>query len=323
MASRHLAGRLPALLLLACGAPASAAPLLLAETAVAHLVQAPESRDRAAAPWEIRPRERLFEGGCDAALQVGLVAISVDSPTRYELTECDRGTIRIVAPIGREAVYLLAKEADWGDPRSRDLYRILAAEVPAGAGLAQNSTHRWREAEPGLPDQEIRVLLPRPDDPLRNLIARVVLEAGCRDAPAIAAIFASAERVAKCTTVRADPTVELLAQGQDPSAWLASAPAFAVAFAAQPAIAGLPESMAVLPLDGTVPTYSAVASGEYMASWTVYITVMGEQALDTAVQLVAESSIGPDGRMAASGLTPLVAAERVALRTRLFAAGGW
>jgi phosphate transport system substrate-binding protein len=313
---------LAAFLLIACVPPASAAPLLVVDTAVAHLVHALGSRDDGPKPWTTRSRRELFSAGCDSAQQAGLVVVSVDSPSRRELTECGGAQIRIVAPIGREAVYLLAKEADWGDPSSRDLYRALAAEVPVGDMLAHNSVRRWSELEPRLPNADIRVLLPGSDSPLRRLFARVVLEAGCRDVPAIAAIFARVERIAKCTTVRSDQAVELSAPDGDPAAWVASAPAHAIAIAAQPAIAAMPDNFSVLSVDGTFPTYSSVASGEYAASWTVYLTVIGEPALDTAVRIVAESSIGPEGSMAAAGLTPLVAAERVALRARLFAAGG-
>jgi phosphate transport system substrate-binding protein len=301
-------------------------PLLLVDREAAHLAAAFATRGDPATAWTTLPREELFAAAC-ASAPPGAVALTVDPPTRRELGRCAASASELVAPIGREAVYLVAEEAEWPDLSSRDLYRALAATAWDGKGFVPNPARRWRDVDPRLPDAVVRVLLPQPGKAPDALFARGVLEAGCRSAPGVGAIFDPDERVRRCTTVRADGAAVFAAPAADPFAWLTEQPPYAVAVVSQAEIARLSDDVAVLPLDGVVPTYSAVADGEYPASWTVHMTLVaataGAPALDAAVRVAAESGIGPDGAMAAAGLTPLVPAERVALRARLFAAGGW
>ena len=127
--------------------------------------------------------------------------------------------------------------------------------------------------------------------------------------------------------MRADGAVETATPDGDPWSWLDAQPPYAIAVVTLSDIANLDDRFVVVPVEGVMPTYSAVIHGDYPASWQVILTVTGGQhvrgLLAAAVDLTSESMIGPGGRMAAAGLTPLVAADRVALRAKLLAAEGW
>ena len=192
MTSRRGLGLLVAAALGSFGPPAGAGPLLLADPDVAHLVRALQASGKARTDWLTQSRSDIFTIGC-APGQSGLMVISVDPPTRRELARCADASVAIVAPIGREAVYLVAKEPNGTGFTSRALYRALAAAPSEGVRFAPNTSRRWRDVDPRLPKAVLHILLPSIDAPPRALFARAILEAGCRDLPAVAAILLAPE----------------------------------------------------------------------------------------------------------------------------------
>ena len=83
-----------------------------------------------------------------------------------------------------------------------------------------------------------------------------------------------------------------------------------------------PELETALPLDGVAPSFPNIADGRYRAVLAVYLlTVVSTTSARTiaaaAGPLLAETSIGPLGKLPRRGLAPLGAAERVKLRAGL------
>ena len=299
-----------------CGAETGTTAVLI-EPAVAHL---------GSSDWVALARPQLLRAACVPGAQPTLL-LSIDPPSRREIAACEAAgqTVALTQPIGWEAVYLVAREAGWAGLGSRELYLALAAVVPrVGGGFVANAARRWREIGPGLPDAPIRVLMPPPEQPPSALFARTVLEPGCLQSPAARAIFDPAERVSRCTFLRVDGIVETAAPDGDPWSWLDAQPPYAIAVVTLRDIANLDDRFVVVPVEGVMPTYSAVVHGGYPASWQVILTVTGAKGVpdlvSAAVDLASESMIGPGGRMAAKGLTPLAAVERVALRVRVLRA---
>ena len=119
--------------------------------------------------------------------------------------------------------------------------------------------------------------------------------------------------------MRAENGVTEASSDLDVLAWLRSRQGPALALTTQATIERLGDDLVVLALDGVVPTYSAVATGEYTASRVVYLTLLAPDAAvrEVALALAAEDAIGPSGSLARQGLTPVPAAQRVELRAQL------
>ena len=301
----------------------SGSPRLIADRALLHFAAAAPRFSSAESAWLPADQETLWATACSPGQRSApILALTTRPPTRREASVCVRAGAGEPwsSPIGQEAVYALSNAPNWTGLDSANLYRALAASVPvAGGVLVPNEARTWRDLDAGLPKGEIDILLPDPAQATRDLIERTVLQPGCLAFAPAKEISAAAERARVCKRVRAENGVTEASSDLDVLAWLRSRQGPALALTTQATIERLGDDLVVLALDGVVPTYSAVATGEYTASRAVYLTLL---APDTAVRevalaLAAEDAIGPSGSLARQGLTPVPAAQRVELRARL------
>jgi phosphate transport system substrate-binding protein len=305
-------------------APAwSGSPGLMADPALLHFAVAAPQAAGVDAAWGAADQETLWTGACSPGQRTRpLLALTTRPPTRREVSICLRAGAAAPwsVPIGREAVFVLANGPNWPGLDSADLHRALAASIPGPGGVpVPNAARSWRDVDAGLPVGDIDVLLPSPGQAARDLVERTVLEPGCLGTATAKEIFAAADRESVCTDVRAGMGVTEADPDLDTLAWLRGRPGPALALVTQPAIERLGDDLVVLALDGLVPTYSAVTAGEYPASRIVYLTMLAPDAAirKVALAMAGEDGIGPSGSLVRQGLTPLPAAERVDVRTRL------
>ena len=91
----------------------------------------------------------------------------------------------------------------------RDLYLALAKRVPdpqGGAEPVTNPYKTWKDVDSKLPDAAIEVLGPPPTSGTRDAFAELVMEAGCSEFPANAALKEKDEGafLARCQSLRED-----------------------------------------------------------------------------------------------------------------------
>jgi phosphate transport system substrate-binding protein len=126
---------------------------------------------------------------------------------KTEFDSCiDHGILDMIEiKIGRSAVVVVTKKgAPVFNVTPRMLYLGLAAETPQeGGGFVPNPYKSWRDVGKDAPDLPISVFIPK-EGGERDYFNANFLEGGCRHVKAIDAIFAATDRVAKCTTLRAD-----------------------------------------------------------------------------------------------------------------------
>ncbi len=311
---------LPVLLAVLCPA-AAAQPLLLVQSELADLRPA----EVTGLDWNAKPRGELPNRFCatrpDASARLALASQTL---TRRQRDACAaaKGGRLIESLIGRRAVIAMTGGASFGLTPDI-LYRALVRDVPGPDGaLAANRTMRWRDLDPALPDAPIRVLLPPVDTIENRIVAEILLYEGCAARAATVLPADSIKRMAVCTTVRADSTVARASDKFTVSAWLRSQGGAAIALVGVAVLLAEPELETALPLEGVTPSFANIADGRYRATLPVYLLSVLSPATARAVAsvagpLLAESTIGPLGKLPRQGLAPLAAADRVKLRLNL------
>jgi phosphate transport system substrate-binding protein len=312
--------RLLGLLLVACPAAAQQ-PLLLVQDDLADL----RPGDVSGLDWTTVSQADIQVEFCTAALSAPARLLLASRPlTRRERDACpatDAGTL-VETMIGRRAVIAMTTGKRF-DLTSDILYRALAREVPGPTGrLVPNQADRWRELDASLPDAPIRVLLPPTGSIEDRVLADVILYEGCSTTAASALSANAMKRLAHCITLRTDAAVARAGSEATATAWLRARGNGAMALVGISVLLAEPELETALPLDGVAPSFPNIADGRYRAVLAVYLlTVVSTTSARTiaaaAGPLLAETSIGPLGKLPRRGLAPLGAAERVKLRAGL------
>lgn len=196
-----------------------------------------------------------------------------------------------------------------------DLYKALAAEVVVDGALAPNTAARWSDVNPALPAQDIIAFVPGTKHGTREVFEAKVLEAGCKDSGAEAAIAGlkggDKDAVRKaCTGLRTDGTaVDIDGDYTETLARIASEPralgVFGLSFYESNA-----DRLKVATISGVTPSVQSIADGSYPVSRPLFIYVkkahIGEVPglKEFAAFFVSDDMAGPEGKMVDYGLVP-------------------
>jgi phosphate transport system substrate-binding protein len=310
-----------ALLVMAQPRIAAAQPVMLVQADLADLVPAEVTgRD-----WFTLQRAELQRQFCEGRSSAqARIALATQRMTRRQRDGCaaGKGGKLIEALIGRRALIAMTGGASFG-LTSDILYRALARDLPGPGGkMVPNRAMRWRELSVGLPDAPIRILLPPPASVESRILAEIVLYEGCAKQSSTSLPADPLKRLAVCTNLRTDAAVSRITEKQTVSAWLQKQGSSAVALVGVAVLLAEPELQSALPLDGVAPSFANIADGSYRAMLPIYLmTVIAPETTQSiagiAGPLLAESAIGPLGKLPRRGLAPLAAADRVKLRARL------
>jgi phosphate transport system substrate-binding protein len=205
----------------------------------------------------------------------------------------------------------------------KDLFLALAKEVPGktAGSLVANPYKRWSEINPALPNTAIEVLGPPPTSGTRDAFVELAMEGGCSAIPSIAALKETDgdKFKAVCHTVREDGAYveagendNLIVQKLEanPSAF----GIFGFSFLDQNA-----EKVQGAKIDGTEPTFDAIADGSYPVSRPLYFYAK-KAHVDVIPGLrgflrefTSERAWGEEGYLSYRGLIPMPDAERSAI----------
>ena len=224
--------------------------------------------------------------------------------------------------IGRRAILAMTASASFA-LTSDILYRALASKVPGPNGaFVPNHAMRWRELNANLPDAPIQVLFPPDGSIEQRIVSEIILYEGCESHATTRLPEDPIRRFAICTDLRTDQVITRATANMVVATWLRGQGAAAIALVGIAALLAEPELETALPLNGVMPDFANIASGQYKAVLPVYLlTIMPPHTASSiaaaVAPLLAETVIGPLGRLPHRGLAPLNADDRVKLRASL------
>ena len=204
------------------------------------------------------------------------------------------------------------------DVSKAELFAALAAEVEVDGEIVANPHRRWSDIDTDLPSIEIRVFGPPPTSGTRDAWVELVMEAGCAEYPAIAALEDSNEDRFEqvCQTMREDgPFIEA---GENDNLIVQRLTAdtgtygiFGFSFLDQNA-----DVLSGVTVEGVEPTFEAIADGSYPVSRPLFVYIKNAHrgvipGLDAFVaEYTSERAMGEEGYLIDRGLIPLPPAER-------------
>ena len=232
-----------------------------------------------------------------------------------ELEYCDANGISLTEiKVGYDGIVLASAKAGIEIEISRaDLGKALTARVPNAdnTDLIDNPYNSWADVNPSLPDIAIRVYGPPTTSGTRASFAEMVNEKGyCKkDVDVIAALKAIGEKAKNCRAIRTDGAYveageqdNLIVQKlqQDPNAL----GIFGFSYLDQNS-----DTLKGAKIDGVVPTFDAIADGDYAISRALYFYVKHEH-LDVIPGMKAylnewTKHWDEEGILAENGMIPL------------------
>jgi phosphate transport system substrate-binding protein len=200
----------------------------------------------------------------------------------------------------------------------QQIFLALAKEVPGPDGkLIPNPYKMWNEIDPSLPAEKIEVLGPPPTSGTRDSFVELVMEKGAEsidslkelkksDAKAFETVWKSIREDG--AYVEAGENDNLIVQKLEANPKAVGIFGFSFLEENQNKIKGAA-------IDGIVPTYEAIASGEYKVSRPLYVYAKKQHVgvipgmAEFIAEYVSEKAIGEDGYLSAKGLITLPEAD--------------
>lgn len=196
------------------------------------------------------------------------------------------------------------------------IFRALAKEIPGADGkLVANPNKMWSDIDPSLPATKIEVLGPPPTSGTRDSFAELVMEKGAEKIESLAAMkkadAKAFEKVWKAMRedgayVEAGENDNLIVQKLQ-----ANKDAFGIF-----GFSFLEENAATIKgtaIEGALPSYETVASGEYKVSRPLFIYAKKAHVgvipgmAEFLAEYTSDAALGEDGYLAAKGLITLPA----------------
>ena len=211
-----------------------------------------------------------------------------------------------------------SREGAQFDVTKAELFAALAAEVEVNGEIVANPHQLWSDINAELPGIEIRVFGPPPTSGTRDAWVELVMEKGCEEYAAIAALEHSDEGRFEqvCQTMREDgPFIQagendnLIVQRltSDPTTY----GIFGFSFLDQNG-----DVLQGVRVGGVEPTFEAIADGAYPVSRPLFVYIKNAHrgvipGLDEFVaEYTSERAMGDEGYLIDRGLIPLSEDER-------------
>jgi phosphate transport system substrate-binding protein len=197
-----------------------------------------------------------------------------------------------------------------------DIYLALVRSVPSTTSpnsLVTNPYKTWSQIRSALPDQPIRVYGPPPTSGTRDILVERLLTDACLAEPVLRELFAEDHFsfLKQCHTLREDGA--FINAGENDARLVRklfdnphAMSIFGFSFLDQNS-----DRLKAASIDGIRPVFESIESGDYPLTRPLYVYV--KSAHESAVvglgrfieTIIAEDSIGPDGRLIDKGLIPL------------------
>lgn len=178
----------------------------------------------------------------------------------------------IEVSVGNTAVVAAVKKGNpVFDITPRMVYYGVAEDIPIKGEFEPNPNKSWKDTDKTAPDLPIRLIIPGKGSGTREFFNDNFLQGGCRHVKEIDSIFAAAERVPKCITLRDDGLVTEVPEPYEKKMleMLADSAPGTVAIIPWVVYAANRDKIEALPVSGVVPTHEAIADDSYSMTRTL------------------------------------------------------
>lgn len=241
-----------------------------------------------------------------------------------EVELCAGNGVKVVEVlIGYDGIVLAnSRSAEQFSLSRKDLFLALAKQVPnpKGSGFVNNPYRTWSDINPALPATRIEVLGPPPTSGTRDAFLELVMEAGCDQLPAIAALKSSDSQQHKvmCQTIREDGAY--IDAGENDNLIVQKLAAnpnalgiFGFSFLDQNA-----DRVQASLIDGQEATFETISDGSYPVARPLYFYVKKAHVdvipgiREYLREFTSERAWGDEGYLTEKGMIPLPREERKA-----------
>jgi len=202
----------------------------------------------------------------------------------------------------------------------RDIFLALAKSVPGDTdgALIENPYVTWAEVNSDLPAIKIEVLGPPPTSGTRDAFVELAMEGGCKSVPWIKALKSADKNQYKaiCHTIREDGVFVEAGENDNLIVQKLQANPDALGIFGFSFLDQNREKVKGASVDGVVPTFDAIADGDYPVSRPLYFYVK-KAHVDVIPGLrgflrefTSEKAWGEEGYLSDRGLIPMPDAER-------------
>ncbi len=242
-----------------------------------------------------------------------------------ELARCEaKGVGKITElKIGYDGIVIANASAAPRYPLSKKaIFLALARQVPKDGKLIENPYKNWREVDKNLPDAPIDVYGPPPAEGTRDAFVEMVMHEACKDIAEYKTTYPDESvRKQQCGAIREDGKFAELLGGNVMVQKLVnnqnSLGIFGYSF--------LDQNRALVkanPVDGELPTVSAIVSKKYPVARALYVYVKNAHISQTpgirefVDFILSDASTGEDGFLSLKGLIPQTKADQSEQRAR-------
>ena len=223
--------------------------------------------------------------------------------------------------IGYDGIVIAnAKAGPTYDFHREQLYRGLAAEVPAGSGFAANAAKTWGDVDATLAKDPILVYGPPPTSGTRDAFSELALEMGGEKIATLAALKKSDETgfKAKTHTLRSDGAWVDAGENDNAIVQTLEKTPHSLGVFGYSFLENNLDKVKAAKVEGVAPTFETISSGAYPLSRSLYIYVKKANLGVTpglrefVDAFVSDSATGKGGYLQERGLIPLPETDHVA-----------
>lgn len=273
--------------------------------------------------------------GTGGGMKLFCAGVGVDHPDftnasrrikKSEAEDCAKNGVAdiIEIKVGYDGLTLAqSKEAEDVKLTKTQIFLALAKEIPGADGkLIANPYTMWNEIDPALPAKKIEVLGPPPTSGTRDSFVELVMEKGAEGIETLAAMkkedAKAFEKVWK--SIREDGAYVEAGENDNLIVQKLQANKDALGIFG---FSFLEENAATIKgaeIDGKVPTYEAIAAGEYKVSRPLFIYAKKAHIgvvpgmAEFMAEYTSDAALGEDGYLGEKGLVTLPADELKAVK---------
>jgi phosphate transport system substrate-binding protein len=207
----------------------------------------------------------------------------------------------------------------------KQVYLALAKQVPDPSNptaMINNPSKTWKDIDPALPAIKIEVLGPPPTSGTRDSFHELYMEAGCRSYPWLNTLRGTDEKRFKriCNTIREDGAFIEAGENDNLIVQKIEANPNAIGIFGFSFLEENLDQLRGLKIEGVVPTFESIESGQFPAARPLYIYVKKAHIgvipglAEFVDEYVSDKALGEEGYLAERGLVPLPKADLARVR---------
>jgi phosphate transport system substrate-binding protein len=232
-----------------------------------------------------------------------------------EFDDCSKNGVEMAEiKIGFDGIVIAnSRKADHIDLTKGQLFKALAARLPAGGQLIPNPHKKWSDIDPSLPDLKIEVLGPPPTSGTRDAFVELAMEGGCAEIPGAADAGLVKEA---CHAIREDGAFIEAGENDNLIVQKLVANPNALGVFGYSFLDRNRDKIQAAKINGVEPSFENIADGTYGVSRSLYFyvklahvgTIPGIS--EYVAEFTSERAYGLDGYLTDKGLIPLPDEER-------------